>query len=73
MDFAHAVLIKVDEIIADMVVDSFNNKGCVRDLLCWQGDNDVEAGDCGVSSYRDDRTVSVSHGVKEGAGDVLRR
>ena len=52
MDFTHAVFIKVDEIIADKVVDNFNNRGYVRDLQCWQVENDAEARHCGVSSYR---------------------
>ena len=71
MDFTHAVFIKVDEIIADKVVDNFNDRGYVRDLQCWQVENDAEARHCDVSSYRNCGTVSVSHVMEEGAGDVL--
>ena len=73
MDFTHAVFIKVDEIIADKVVDNFNDRGYVRDLLCWQVENDAEAGHCDVSSYRNYGTVGVSQGMGEGADDILQR
>ena len=51
MDFTHAGFIKIDEIIANKVVDNFNNGGYVRDLQYWQVEEDAEARHCYVSSY----------------------
>ena len=59
MDFTHAGFIKIDEIIANKVVDNVNDGGYVRDRQCWQAENDAEARHCDVSSWENCGAVSV--------------
>ena len=65
MDFTHAGFGFI-KIIAN---NNFNDGGYVRDLQCWQVEEDAEARHCFVSSYRNCGTVGTSKEMEKGVSD----